>query len=79
MVPWGLSGAPLLGRLLASPTTIRLGWKGLPGTNTLAYYGNPQITAAKNFIVQAPGLLSTIKFSSNRMADLIILCKKLMF
>ncbi len=25
----------------ALPTNIRLGWKGLPGTNTLAYYGNP--------------------------------------
>ncbi len=22
-------------------TNIRLGWKGLPGTNTLAYYKNP--------------------------------------
>jgi hypothetical protein len=29
-----LSGAPLYGRLLASPTNIRLGWKGKPGTNT---------------------------------------------
>jgi hypothetical protein len=25
-----LSGAKLYGRLLASPTNIRLGWKGLP-------------------------------------------------
>jgi hypothetical protein len=33
-----LSGAPLEGRLLASPTNIRLGWKGLSGTNTLVYY-----------------------------------------
>ncbi len=23
------------------PANIRLGWKGLPGTNTLAYYENP--------------------------------------
>ncbi len=23
------------------PTNIRLGWKSLPGTNTLAYYENP--------------------------------------
>jgi hypothetical protein len=23
------------------PAKIRLGWKGLPGTNTLAYYENP--------------------------------------
>jgi hypothetical protein len=28
----------LWGRHLSSPTNIRLGWKGLPGTNTLAYY-----------------------------------------
>jgi hypothetical protein len=34
------SGAPLYGRFMASPTNIRLGWKGLPGTNTLAYYEN---------------------------------------
>jgi len=24
----------------ASPTNIRLGWNGFPGTNTLAYYEN---------------------------------------
>ncbi len=36
-----LSGAPLKGRLLASPTNIRLGWISLPRTNTLAYYKNP--------------------------------------
>jgi hypothetical protein len=34
-----LSGAPLEGRLLALPTNIRLGWKSMPGTNALAYYG----------------------------------------
>jgi hypothetical protein len=32
------SGAPLLGRLLASPTNIRLGWEGWKGTNALAYF-----------------------------------------
>ena len=36
-----LSGTPLYGRLLASPTNNKLGWYGLPGTNTLAYYENP--------------------------------------
>jgi len=35
-----LSGAPLYGRLLALPTYIRISLKGLPGTNTLAYYEN---------------------------------------
>ncbi len=32
-----LQGA-LLGEALALPAIIRLGWKGLPVTNTLAYY-----------------------------------------
>ncbi len=32
-----LSGVPLHGRPLALPTNIRLGWKGLPGTNTVNY------------------------------------------
>jgi hypothetical protein len=35
------SGVPLYGRLLASPTNIRLGWKGLPVTNAQAYYEDP--------------------------------------
>jgi hypothetical protein len=29
------------GKTLALSANIRLGWKGLPGTNTLAYYKNP--------------------------------------
>jgi hypothetical protein len=33
-----LSDGPLKGRLLALLINIRLGWKGLPGTNALAYY-----------------------------------------
>ena len=48
-----LSDAPLKGRLLASPTNIRLGWKGLLGTNTLAYDKNTYITAVKSFKVGA--------------------------
>ncbi len=32
--------APLNNRLLALPTNNRVGWKGLPGANTLAYYKN---------------------------------------
>jgi len=50
-----LSVAPLYGRLLALPIDTRLGWKGLPGTNTLAYYGNSQLTSVKSFITLAPG------------------------
>ncbi len=36
-----LSGAPLSSMLLALPANDRLGWKGLPGTYILAFYGNP--------------------------------------
>ncbi len=38
----------------ALPANIRLGWRGFPGTNTLAYDENPKFTAVKSFIVQAP-------------------------
>jgi hypothetical protein len=31
-------GPPLYGKLVALPTNIRQSGKGLPGTNTLAYY-----------------------------------------
>ncbi len=41
-----LGGAPVLwGRLIALPTNIRLGRKGRPGTNTLAYCVHLKITA----------------------------------
>ncbi len=36
-ISYALSGAPLKGRLLASPTNIRQDRKSLPGTNALAY------------------------------------------
>ncbi len=35
-----LSGAPILGQALALLTNIRLGWKGLPVTNTPVYFGH---------------------------------------
>jgi hypothetical protein len=34
---WLDSGAPIYGRLIASPSNIRLGSKGLLNTNTLTY------------------------------------------
>jgi hypothetical protein len=48
--PSDLSGAPLLGRFQALPTNIRLGWKSLPGTNTLADYKHLSITPVKSFM-----------------------------
>jgi hypothetical protein len=35
-----LSDTPHKDRLLALPINIRLGWKGMPGINTLAYNGS---------------------------------------
>jgi hypothetical protein len=43
---------------LAIPTNISLGEKGLPGTNTLAYYGHELITNVKSFMILEPGLHS---------------------
>jgi hypothetical protein len=34
----------------ALPANIRLGWKGLPRTNALAYYQKAQLRAVKSFI-----------------------------
>jgi len=48
-----LKGASLV-QAPALPASIRLGWKGLPGSNTLVYNENPLIMAVKNFVVQAP-------------------------
>jgi hypothetical protein len=45
----------LLGQALTLLANIRLDWKGLPRTNTLAYYKNSQIIAVKCFIGLAPG------------------------
>jgi len=36
------------------PSNIRLGWKGLPETNTLAYYGRKKYSS---IIVQAPRVI----------------------
>jgi hypothetical protein len=35
---------------IALSTNIRLGWKGLPGTNTLAFHEHSQITDVKVFV-----------------------------
>ncbi len=36
--------------LLALAANIRLGWKGLPGTDALAYYGKAYLTAVKSYL-----------------------------
>ncbi len=50
-----LAGAPLQGWLLDLPINIRLGWKGLPGSNAPAYYEKSELTDIKSFITLAPG------------------------
>jgi hypothetical protein len=40
-----------VGEARSLPANIRLCWKGLPETNTLAYYENSLITAVKSLIV----------------------------
>ncbi len=57
-----LSGGPLYGTLPTLPTNCILGWKGLPGTNTLAYYENSLITVIKSYILLGPGVNLTILF-----------------
>ncbi len=50
-----LSVASPWGRFLASPINIRLSWKGLPRTNTLAYFEKSLLIAVKSFITLATG------------------------
>ncbi len=57
-----LKGASL-GQAPALRANIRQGWKGLPGTNTLAYYDNLQIRAVKCFITLTPGYRNKISQS----------------
>jgi hypothetical protein len=42
--------------LLALPVDIRIGWKGFPGTFTLAYYEVSSIADVKSFIKLVPGV-----------------------
>ncbi len=50
-----LKGASLVWALVLL-AKIRLGWKGLPGTKTFAFHGNPKITPIISFMIQAPGV-----------------------
>jgi len=58
------SVAPFYGRHLALPTNIRPGWKGLPGTNTLAYYKFSYTSDVKNIITLGQGTLLMVVVSS---------------
>ncbi len=49
---------------VVSLTNFKLGWKAMPGTNTLTYYKHSQITAAKSFIRLAPGACTIKLFTA---------------
>jgi hypothetical protein len=49
------SEPPLLGRLLALPTKIRLGQKGLPGTKALVYQAHSHILSQKTLNIDHQG------------------------
>ncbi len=51
-----LSGTPLKVKLLALLTNKRLGLKGIPGTNTLAYFEYLPIAGVTSFITLASDL-----------------------
>ncbi len=57
-----LKGLHPNGRLQALPTNIRVVWKRMEGTNTLAYYHTATITIVKCFIELALGV-DVISFS----------------
>jgi hypothetical protein len=68
-------GCSTLGWAPALPVNTRLRLKGLPGTNTLAYYENLQITAVKSLTVQAPGVILTsnwISINVHKLVNIII-------
>ncbi len=50
-----LKGASI-SQALALLTSIRLDWKGLPGTSTLAYYMHSHMKAITSFTTLVPGV-----------------------
>jgi hypothetical protein len=50
-----LSEEPEVCFTLALLGNIKLGWKDLPRTNSLAYYKHSEITTVKSFILLATG------------------------
>ncbi len=48
-------------------TNIRLGWKGVPRANTIAYYEHEKITGVKSFITL--GLETSRNFEIGRLPD----------
>ncbi len=54
---------------MALPTNIRLGWKGLPGTNALGYYEKSKLTAVKSITTLTSGRRFQIKVAAFQLCD----------
>jgi hypothetical protein len=54
----------LLGYAPALPANVRLGKKGLPGTNALAYYKRGNLRSVKSFITLSRGTILLVLFAS---------------
>ncbi len=51
-----LSDASFLGKLLVFPANVRLDWKVITSTNTLAYLASSTVTKGKCFKTLTPGV-----------------------
>ncbi len=50
-----LSDASFVGKLLVFPANVRLDWKVIASTNTLAYLASSTVAKGKSFITLTPG------------------------
>jgi hypothetical protein len=66
---------------MALATNIRLGWKSLSETNTLAYYENTFFTTVISFMVQAPGVKNARNLLVSSTADMwrFLMCDQSMY
>jgi hypothetical protein len=58
-------------------TNIRLGWKDMPGTNTLAYQKDSYITDVNSFITLVPGLYRVNLINHKSPSDADACCTNL--
>ena len=59
------------GKLLVFPANIRLDWKVIASTNTLAYLASPTVTKEKCFIILTPGRLQQHHLPSTPLGDML--------
>ena len=67
-----LSDASFLGKLLVFQANVRLDWKVIANTNTLAYLALSTVTKEKCFITLTPGLTFVKKGKELKMKVTVI-------